>query len=84
MWDRLYRLWIDHADELRHELGQAQAANMLAEAERRRPTLPGRRAVLLTLHRPPAPPDTETPTDTMTTPAPGSEAGPDTPERVTQ
>lgn len=52
MWARLYQLWIDHADELRQELGDDQAQNMLHEAHTRRPTLPGRRAVLLTLRRP--------------------------------
>ncbi|MFF0087503.1 hypothetical protein ACFYR1_48860 [Streptomyces canus] len=52
MWARLYQLWIDRADELRHELGDDQAQNMLHEAHTRLPTLPGRRAVLLTLRRP--------------------------------
>jgi ubiquinone/menaquinone biosynthesis C-methylase UbiE len=52
MWERLYRLWIAHADELRRELGEAQAWNMSREAHRVLPTLPGRRAVLLTLRRP--------------------------------
>ncbi|MBD0675648.1 hypothetical protein BU198_34375 [Streptomyces sp. CBMA156] len=56
MWDRLYGLWNAHRAELEHELGQEQAASMLAEAHRRRPTMPDRRAVLLTLHRPPDPP----------------------------
>ncbi|MFF3127961.1 class I SAM-dependent methyltransferase [Streptomyces sp. NPDC057908] len=84
MWNRLYELWIDHATELRHELGQEQAASMLAEAERRCPTLPGRRAVLLTLRRPPVPLDAGAPTDTMTAPAPGADAGLDMPERITQ
>ncbi|MEU6192304.1 hypothetical protein [Streptomyces sp. NPDC047061] len=52
MWTRLYRLWIDHADDLEHELGAEQAANMLHEARTRLPVLPDRRAVLLTLRRP--------------------------------
>ncbi|MFF9490459.1 YcaO-like family protein [Streptomyces sp. NPDC014676] len=52
MWTRLYRLWIDHADELRRELGDDQAQNMLREAHRMLPALPGRRAVLLPLRRP--------------------------------
>lgn len=39
---------IAHADELRRELGEAQAQNMLHEAHQVLPTLPGRRAVLLT------------------------------------
>ncbi|MEU0413885.1 methyltransferase domain-containing protein [Streptomyces griseorubiginosus] len=52
MWARLYRLWINHADDLRRELGDDQAENMLREAHTRLPTLPGRRAVLLTLRRP--------------------------------
>ncbi|MER5985406.1 class I SAM-dependent methyltransferase [Streptomyces sp. NPDC001787] len=84
MWNRLYGLWIDHAAELRHELGQEQAASMLAEAGRRRPTLPGRRAVLLTLRRPPAPPGAGAPTDTMTAQAPGADAGPESPKSNTQ
>ncbi|MFS0692869.1 class I SAM-dependent methyltransferase [Streptomyces nitrosporeus] len=54
MWDRLYGLWSDHEAELGRELGRIQAAGMLAEVHRRRPGLPGRRAVLLTLRRPPA------------------------------
>ncbi|MFG2439697.1 class I SAM-dependent methyltransferase [Streptomyces sp. NPDC048508] len=67
MWQRLYRLWIEHADDLRRELGEEQARSMLAEAHQMLPTLSGRRAVLLTLHRPttatadpvaPGPPDT--------------------------
>ncbi|HET6857488.1 MAG TPA: class I SAM-dependent methyltransferase [Streptomyces sp.] len=59
MWQRLYRLWIAHADELRHQLGEVQTQNMLHEAHQILPALPGRRAVLLTLRRPdgvPAPP----------------------------
>jgi ubiquinone/menaquinone biosynthesis C-methylase UbiE len=58
MWARLYRLRIEHADELRRDLGDAQAKNTLTEAHRTLPTLPGRRAVLLTLQRPPGPADT--------------------------
>jgi SAM-dependent methyltransferase len=52
-WERVFRLWIRHADALAHELGDAEAQNMLATATRRLPLLPGRRAVLLTLRRPP-------------------------------
>jgi len=52
MWERLYGLWIAHEPQLRRELGDAQAQNMLAEAERTLPTLAGRRAVLVTLQRP--------------------------------
>ncbi|MEU3795689.1 class I SAM-dependent methyltransferase [Streptomyces fructofermentans] len=51
MWERLYQLWIAHADQLRHELGQAPAENMLREAHRMLPKARGRRAVLLTLKR---------------------------------
>ncbi|MFD9535059.1 class I SAM-dependent methyltransferase [Streptomyces sp. NPDC060010] len=51
MWERLYRLWIAHADQLRHDLGQAPADNMLREAHHMLPNLRGRRAVLLTLRR---------------------------------
>ncbi|MFE3205791.1 hypothetical protein [Embleya sp. NPDC059237] len=52
LWERLYRLWIAHADELRCELGETQTRNMLHEAHRVLPTMPGRRAVVLTLRRP--------------------------------
>lgn len=55
MWERLYRLWIGHAEQLRRELGEAPAENMLREAQQVLPTLRGRRAVLLTLRRPGAP-----------------------------
>lgn len=51
MWEQLYRLWIAHGDHLRRELGQAAAEAMLREAHQVLPTLPGRRAVLLTLRR---------------------------------
>ncbi|MEU9714032.1 class I SAM-dependent methyltransferase [Streptomyces sp. NPDC047976] len=67
-WERLYRLWITHADRLRRELGEAPAENMLREAHQVLPTLRGRRAVLLTLRRPAdarVAPDTA---DTMTGP----------------
>lgn len=40
MWERLYRLWIAHADQLRRELGEAPAQNMLREAHQ---VLPGLR-----------------------------------------
>ncbi|MCS0634992.1 class I SAM-dependent methyltransferase [Streptomyces sp. LP05-1] len=56
MWQRLYRLWITHADRLRAEVGEVPARHMLEEAHRMLPTLSGRRAVLLTLRRPPADP----------------------------
>ncbi|MFF5488783.1 hypothetical protein [Streptomyces virginiae] len=51
MWQRLYRLWIAHADQLRRELGVVPAEHMLREAQQKLPTLRGRRAVLLTLRR---------------------------------
>ncbi|MFJ4622240.1 class I SAM-dependent methyltransferase [Streptomyces sp. NPDC088812] len=51
MWERLYQLWIAHADQMRRELGEAPAENMLSEAHRMLPRLRGRRAVLLTLRR---------------------------------
>ncbi|MFE7764170.1 class I SAM-dependent methyltransferase [Streptomyces sp. NPDC057438] len=54
MWERLYRLWLAHADDLHRELGD-QARFMLHEARRMLPALNGRRAVLLTLRRPPTP-----------------------------
>ena len=64
MWQRLYGLWRNHEAELRRELDKDQVENMLAEAHRKLPTLPGRRAVLLTLKRPAAPPAA----DRMTSP----------------
>ncbi|MFB0631641.1 hypothetical protein [Streptomyces sp. AB3(2024)] len=51
MWERLYRLWIAHADDLRRELGDIQTQRMLSEANQVLPRLEGRRAVLLTLRR---------------------------------
>ncbi|MYS32873.1 methyltransferase family protein [Streptomyces sp. KhCrAH-43] len=68
MWERLYRLWIQHADQLRHELGDAPAERMLREAEQNLPTLRGRRAVLLTLRRLPHEPAAPETADTMTSP----------------
>ncbi|MFD7444050.1 class I SAM-dependent methyltransferase [Streptomyces sp. NPDC059909] len=68
MWDRLYRLWIAHADELLRELGEVQAENMLREAHQVLPALPGRRAVLLTLRRPATAPAAPGTADTMTGP----------------
>ncbi|MGW0868856.1 class I SAM-dependent methyltransferase [Streptomyces sp. NPDC002740] len=73
MWERLYQLWIAHADQLRRELGQAPAENMLREAHQVLPTLRGRRAVLLTLRRPPADPGAEGAADRMA--APGRHPG---------
>ncbi|WP_331748456.1 class I SAM-dependent methyltransferase [Streptomyces sp. NBC_00648] len=52
MWARLYRLWIAHADELRRELGDTQAQNMLGEAHRMLDRLAGRQALTLALRRP--------------------------------
>jgi len=54
MWQQLYQLWIEHADDLRRELGKEQERSMLAEAHQMLPALSRRRAVLLTLHRPTA------------------------------
>ncbi|MEU2462054.1 class I SAM-dependent methyltransferase [Streptomyces sp. NPDC012473] len=68
MWERLYHLWLTHADKLRRELGDAPAQRMLAEAEQMLPALPGRRAVLLTLRRPASDPDQAVPVDRMATP----------------
>ncbi|MEV4968858.1 class I SAM-dependent methyltransferase [Streptomyces sp. NPDC024062] len=68
MWERLYRLWIAHAHELRRELGDAPAQRMLAEAEQMLPALPGRRAVLLTLHRPATAPDQDRTADRIASP----------------
>lgn len=53
MWARLHRLWQDHEDELRRALGDQQTDSMLCEAARTAPTLAGRRAVAITLRRPP-------------------------------
>ncbi|MEU6379514.1 class I SAM-dependent methyltransferase [Streptomyces sp. NPDC046909] len=84
MWDRLYRLWVAHADELRRELGEVQAQNMLREAHQVLPMLPGRRAVLLTLRRPapvPAGPDAA---DRMSRPGRRPGDGPAPGERTPQ
>ncbi|MFI0968326.1 hypothetical protein ACH4S8_44385 [Streptomyces sp. NPDC021080] len=66
MRDRLYQLWITHAGEPRHELGEIQAQNMLREAHHA--ALPGRRAVLLTLRRPAVSPTAAGVADRMTGP----------------
>ncbi|MFI6689046.1 class I SAM-dependent methyltransferase [Streptomyces sp. NPDC050485] len=55
MWARLYRLWIAHEADLRRELGNDQAQNMLNEANRMLPRLAGRRSLVLTLRRQPDP-----------------------------
>lgn len=54
MWERLYRLWIEHAEDLRREVGDEQAHTMLGKAHQHLPILSRRRAVLLTLRRPTA------------------------------
>ncbi|MFF3847925.1 class I SAM-dependent methyltransferase [Streptomyces sp. NPDC002328] len=82
MWARLYRLWIDHEDDLRRELGDDQADNMLREARARLPALPGRRAVLLTLRRPAAEPSAPGTIATMT--PPGRPGGPASTGRTPQ
>lgn len=66
--ERLCRLWIAHVEELRHELGEGEAQNMLREAHQVLPTLPGRHAVLLTLRRPSASPTGPRAADTMSDP----------------
>ncbi|MPY53857.1 class I SAM-dependent methyltransferase [Streptomyces sp. K1PN6] len=53
MWRRLYRLWIAREADLRRQLGDVQAENMLGEAQRVMPRLDGRRALVATLRRPP-------------------------------
>ncbi|MET7814193.1 class I SAM-dependent methyltransferase [Streptomyces sp. NPDC005395] len=57
MWHRLYELWLHHEPGLRQELGDAQADNMLREAHRMLPVLNERRALVMTLQRPPDSPD---------------------------
>ncbi|MGW0209977.1 class I SAM-dependent methyltransferase [Streptomyces sp. NPDC003233] len=52
MWQRLYALWVQHEAELRAQLGDAQAQNMLAEARMRGPKLQERLALVVTLRRP--------------------------------
>ncbi|MFJ4622323.1 class I SAM-dependent methyltransferase [Streptomyces sp. NPDC088812] len=87
MWQRLYRLWIAHADELRRELGDVQAARMLSEAQQMLPRLPHRRAVLLTLARPAATPAAAAgpaPGATMTAPGCRTVDGPVSRERTPQ
>ncbi|MEH0433890.1 class I SAM-dependent methyltransferase [Streptomyces stelliscabiei] len=82
MWERLYQLWLAHADDLHRELGD-QARFMLHEARRMLPALNGRRAVLLTLRRPPTPHAEDEGADRM--PEPGRLAeGPVTSERTPQ
>ncbi|MFD4921701.1 class I SAM-dependent methyltransferase [Streptomyces goshikiensis] len=68
MWDRLYKLWIAHADDLRREVGEVQTERMLREAHQVLPKLPSRRAVLLTLRRPAHDPAASGTADTMTAP----------------
>ncbi|MFE6892069.1 SAM-dependent methyltransferase [Streptomyces sp. NPDC057694] len=68
MWERLYRLWLAHADDLRRELGAQPAQRMLDEAAHMLPRLGGRRAVLITLHRPATGPAVHGATATMTGP----------------
>ncbi|MFJ3883015.1 class I SAM-dependent methyltransferase [Streptomyces sp. NPDC090077] len=68
MWERLYQLWIAHAGQLRRELGQAPAENMLCEAHRMLPKIRGRRAVLLTLRHLAADPAQDGTADRMTAP----------------
>ncbi|MGW4821972.1 class I SAM-dependent methyltransferase [Streptomyces sp. NPDC004227] len=84
MWGRLYRQWIDHADELRRDLGDVQADGMLGEAQRILPALPGRRAVLLTLRRPATSPAAPGAVDTMARPGRRPDDGPAPSERNTQ
>ncbi|MFJ8231858.1 class I SAM-dependent methyltransferase [Streptomyces sp. NPDC094448] len=55
MWRRLYRLWADHEEELRRDVGDAQTDSMIREARRSLPTLDDRRAFLITLRRGPDP-----------------------------
>ncbi|MGW1810877.1 class I SAM-dependent methyltransferase [Streptomyces sp. NPDC002078] len=47
MWQRLYALWVQHEAELRAQLGDAQAQNMLAEARMRGPKLQERLALVV-------------------------------------
>ncbi|MGW8989071.1 hypothetical protein ACWGRF_03935 [Streptomyces zhihengii] len=68
MWERVYRLWVAHAGQLRHELGEAPAENMLREAHQMLPKLRGRRAVLLTLRRLPGTPAVPAAVDRMAGP----------------
>ncbi|MFI1768987.1 class I SAM-dependent methyltransferase [Streptomyces sp. NPDC020800] len=75
MWERLYRLWIGHADALRRELGDGPAQNMLIEAHQMLPLLSGRRAVLLTLRRASTSPGTPNSAGTMTHPSRSPDGG---------
>ncbi|MEU2502771.1 MULTISPECIES: class I SAM-dependent methyltransferase [Streptomyces] len=68
MWERLYQLWIAHADQLRRELGASPAENMLREAHRMLPKVRRRRAVVLTLRRPPSATSAQRAADRMTAP----------------
>ncbi|EST24414.1 class I SAM-dependent methyltransferase [Streptomyces roseochromogenus] len=84
MWERLYRLWIAHAEELRCELGDLPAQNMLIEAHRMLPVLPGRRAVLLTLRRASTSPSVPDAAGTMTQPSRPQGGGSVSTERTPQ
>lgn len=66
--ERLYQLWIAHADQLRRELGASPAENMLREAHRMLPKVRRRRAVVLTLRRPPSATSAKRAADRMTAP----------------
>jgi SAM-dependent methyltransferase len=77
-WERVFGLWRRHADALARDLGEAETQNMLATVSRTLPRLPGRRAVLLTLHRPADGPAA----DTMTEPGRDDGRAPD--ERTEQ
>jgi ubiquinone/menaquinone biosynthesis C-methylase UbiE len=52
MWQRLYRLWLNHEHDLRKHLGDAQADSMISEARRTLPGLAERRAFVVVLRRP--------------------------------
>ncbi|WP_084556300.1 class I SAM-dependent methyltransferase [Couchioplanes caeruleus] len=51
-WLRLFALWREHADELRTELGERAAANLLREASQPRSVLEERPAFLMVMRRP--------------------------------
>ncbi|EST17988.1 class I SAM-dependent methyltransferase [Streptomyces roseochromogenus] len=52
LWQRLYRLWIEHETDLRKQLGDEQAESMLLEARTRGLMLDDRCALAVTLRRP--------------------------------
>lgn len=69
MRERVYRLWVTHADQLRHELGETPVENMLREHTRCSPSSAEGGAVPLTLRRLPEDPAAPAVVDRMAGPS---------------